>query len=150
MVTQPARRVSRFERAFAALGAAAFFVFALGCMSLNFGSVETRSESSPNAETGTVTLPANQTIEVYYPNPYLATPNLRVENSGNDCIVVEQKPNYFRIQNRTANAREITWKARGEKIPSDVLIQSARQNQGTAPAEAVPVSAVLVPAPQGR
>src|SRR5438874_5480382 len=116
----------------ATLGVAAFILCVLGCMNLNFGRVDSTSEAKPHdGQVGTLTITGHQTMDVYYPSPYLATPNLTVENSQNDCRVVEQKPTHFRMENPTAFAREITWTARGEKVPSEVLLQSAKQGQGT-------------------
>ena len=69
--------------------------------------------------------------------PVAATPNLTVDSKWHDCKVEVQQPNHFRIVNPGPLAREITWKTRGEKVPSEVLLQSVKANLGT-PSEAPP------------
>ena len=119
--------VTRGERALALCGIVAFLGFSLGCLSLNIGG---RTEVAPPAEagatTGRVTIPAGQSQDVFYPHPYAATPNLVVEGGQNTCTIEDQLPNRFRVHNPGPFAREITWKARGEKVSADVLIQNAK------------------------
>ena len=131
------KRVPRWQRGVAVIGALTFFAFVLGCMSLNFGRMETVQAPDSNVQSGSVTIPAHQTLDVFYPNPYVVTPNLVVENTWNDCKIVEQRPNQFRIHNPGAFAREITWKTRGEKVPTEVLLQNAKAGLG-APSETAP------------
>jgi hypothetical protein len=123
--------VPAWQRRGALAGGVLFVVCALGCMSLNIGG---RTEVAPPADAqvqkGTVTIPAHQALDVYYPNPYVATPNLLVENTWNDCKIEDQQPNHFRIANPGPFAREITWKARGEKVPAEVLQQGVKAGLG--------------------
>jgi hypothetical protein len=123
--------VPAWQRRSALAGGVFFVICALGCMSLNIGG---RTEMAPPADAqvqqGTVTIPAHQSLDVYYPNPFVTTPNLLVENSWNDCKIEEQQPNHFRISNPGLIAREITWKARGEKVPVEVLQQSVKAGLG--------------------
>ena len=125
------------QRLLALIGSLMFLAFTLGCMSVNIGG---RTEIAPPADSqvqrGTVTVPANQTVDVFYPNPYVSTPNLVVENSWNDFRIEEQRPGHFRVHNPGPFAREITWKARGEKVPTEVLMQGAKAGLGT-PAESI-------------
>ena len=116
----------RWERRLGVGGGVAFLICVLGCMSLNVGHLDTVQPADANVQSGKLTIPANQTLDVFYPSPFIVTPNLVVENTCNDCKVVEQRPNLFRIQNPMMFAREITWTARGEKIPAEVLLQSLK------------------------
>jgi hypothetical protein len=134
---QFAKRVPRGPRWLALACALVIVICMLGCMSFNFGRVETVQPADATVQTGSVTIPAHQTLDIFYPSPYVVTPNLVVENSWNDCKVVEQKPNQFRINNPGPFAREISWKARGEKVPSELLLQTAKATFGT-PAEQAP------------
>jgi hypothetical protein len=129
------KRATRWQRGVALAGALVFVACVLGCMSLNFGRMETVPAADSNVQSGSVTIPAHQTLDVFYPSPYVVTPNLVVENTWNDCKIVEQRPNQFRIHNPGAFAREITWKTRGEKLPTEVLLQNAKAGLG-APSEA--------------
>jgi hypothetical protein len=138
-----AQTVRRWERRVAIAGGVAFFVCVLGCMSLNFGRMETVQPVEANVQTGKVTIPANQTLEVFYPTPYVVTPNLVVDSTWNDCKIVEQKANEFRIQNPSSFAREITWKTRGEKMPPEVLLQSAKAAALGTPSEPAPAIATV-------
>ncbi len=132
------RAVSPWLRALALLGATTFLGLTLGCMSLNIGGrTEVVEPADPHLERGSLTVPAHQSIDVYYPNPYVATPNLTVENAWNDCKIEEQQPNHFRIYNPGPFSRDISWKTRGEKMPKDALMQTAKAALGT-PTEVPP------------
>jgi hypothetical protein len=123
------KRVPGWQRAVALAGVVAFLAFSLGCLSIG-GRTEIVQPADPQVAKGTLTIPAHQSLDVFYPNPYVATPNLIVENTWNDCKIEEQQANHFRIHNPGPFAREITWKARGEKMPAEVLLQSAKAGLG--------------------
>src|SRR4051812_19539475 len=78
-----------------------FLVIVLGCMSLSIGGHHesiANDESGP-AEHGKVTVPAHQELDVYYPAGFVSPPNLAVESTWDDCVVVSQAPDHFRIKN---------------------------------------------------
>src|SRR5690349_12154625 len=71
-----AKSVPRWQRRLALACALALVVCVLGCMSFDFGRVETVQPTDANVQTGSVTVPPHQTLDVFYPSPYVVTPNL--------------------------------------------------------------------------
>lgn len=51
--------------------------------------------------------------------PFTSPPNLHTETTFSDCLVVEQKPDHFRIKNPNPFSRDLTWEARGIPIVSN-------------------------------
>src|SRR5262245_7547605 len=105
-------------RAFALTGSLTFLAFSLACMSIQIGgrSETTTLEEGTGLQSGTVKIPAGGDMDVYYPIPYAGPPNLTTETTWNDCTVVEQKADHFRVHNPSSFSREVTWRARGMKI----------------------------------
>ncbi len=108
-----------FSRKAAALAGGFTALIFLGCMCFNIGSQFTIPETFE--QEGQVTVPANCEMDVFYPIPYATPPNLTFENGHNDCFLVEQKNNHFRIFNKNVTkARTIDWKANGQRVPPPV------------------------------
>src|SRR5437763_13446789 len=91
----------------------------LGCMSFSFeGRKEiVNSTDISYAQSGELTLTCGQVIDVYYPVPYASPPNLTLKKSSDDCCVIDQKPDHFRVQNNCGLTREVKWTARGMRTP---------------------------------
>ena len=59
---------------------------------------------------GTARVPAGGELEVYYPVPFAAPPNLQIDGDDPDgCVVVEQRPDHFRLRNPAERARQAKW-----------------------------------------
>jgi hypothetical protein len=127
----------------------------LGCMSLNFG---TRTEVIQHddvsyMQTGTATVPGGQEVEVYYPVPYASPPNLVLSSDWDQCVVVQQKQDHFRVKNNRVFATECKWTARGLKVPPPVapglgppvIVPPPVPPPAGLPAEPIPVSATTKP-----
>jgi len=65
---------------------------------------------------GRLTVNQNQSegVEVYYPIPYASPPHLTLVNGAAYAVIVEQKPDHFKIRaaGTTVNA-DVNWKAEG-------------------------------------
>jgi hypothetical protein len=89
----------------------------LGCMSISigkFGSTSSTTESDGTfCQEGEVTLAANELREVFYPVPYVNTPNLEVDDTFHNCLLVAQRENSFSVRNDAAHSVTVSWKARG-------------------------------------
>jgi hypothetical protein len=106
------------QRLLTAGAAVACLVVFLGCMSLNFG---TRTEVIQHddvsyMQTGKVSVPGGQEIEVYYPIPYGSPPNLELCSDWDHCVVVQQKADHFRVKNNRLLSTECKWTARGMRV----------------------------------
>jgi hypothetical protein len=124
-----------FSRPSAILAAVLALLIVAGCMSLNIGG--NSDENGALVQTGTVSVPANAELEVYYPVPYAGPPNLEIEDWHQDCVITEQKDNHFRIRNNHGSwSRNVSWKARGLRVPPAVIVNPPPQRD---PLE-VPVS----------
>src|SRR5262249_18363925 len=69
------------------------------------------------AQEGTANVPRSSELDIYYPVPYAATPNLNFDNLPSGCEVVDQKENHFRVRNTANKSLAVNWKARGMRIP---------------------------------
>ncbi len=65
---------------------------------------------------GKAVVPPGDVLEVYYPVPFVSPPNLTTQSTFDDCSVLEQKPDHFRIKNPNPFSREVTWEARGVPV----------------------------------
>src|SRR5262245_48508598 len=85
-----------------------FLAIVLGCMSLSIGSHHeaVSNDESGAMERGKVTVPAHQELDVYYPVAFASPPNLTVDSTWDDCLVVNQAADHFRIKNPESFARE--------------------------------------------
>jgi hypothetical protein len=89
----------------------------LGCMSITLGG-RTVSYENVTAEgittfEGEAHVAGNSCQDVYYPAPFAGRPNLDVTDAWGDCAVIDQRNDFFRLQNTSAFARTARWKARG-------------------------------------
>jgi hypothetical protein len=108
-----------FSPQVAALAAVMVTLVILGCMCLSFGGGGTTTithEDPTLPQEGSVKVPANSQLDVFYPVPYGAVPNLTIEDSHGDCLIVEQKENHFRIHNKALAAVSVEWKAKGVRV----------------------------------
>ena len=126
------RRVWR-RRIGAAAGCAVFIAFALGCMSIQLGGRNEviQTDEVTGLQTGRVDVPPGATQEIYYPVPYQSPPNLTVETFWQDCLIVEQKADHFKLKNPSGMAREVTWKARGLKMATSQPIVTQPPSNAT-------------------
>jgi hypothetical protein len=97
----------------------------LGCMSFSIGErcVESPPGTTPLVQEGEVRVQLGTEQDVYYPIPYASPPNLTIDDLMNECMIVSQEADHFRIRNDgKANMRwgsvPIKWKARGLKGPA--------------------------------
>jgi hypothetical protein len=99
---------------------ALILVIILGCMSIAIGNRSTEESSiTPEGtlvQTGEAMVQDHDTETVYYPVPYISPPNLEISSSFDDCVVVEQAGDHFRVKNPSAFCRKVTWKARGLRV----------------------------------
>jgi hypothetical protein len=112
----------------------------LGCMSLEIGSahhsIEQAATDGVVKQTGTVTLEGHQPQTVYYPIPYISTPNLSLRNSFGltDWEILEQQWDHFTLRRSphvVGLPLEVKWTARGLKgppPPAPVVVASPVQN----------------------
>jgi hypothetical protein len=85
-----------------------------GCQSAPGGPAV---ESAAHQHGATIVL-ANDEQDVYYPVPFVSPPNLQVKSAFDDCSIIEQKPDHFRLKNPNMFSREVVWEARGIPISS--------------------------------
>lgn len=104
------------------VGATAGFVVAmiiLGCMSISFQgrqvTVDHVTEEGVSCHKGKVHVPANECLDVYYPFPFAAKPNLELCDAFDRCELVTQCEDHFRIRNKSCFGASCEWKARGLK-----------------------------------
>jgi hypothetical protein len=113
-----------FSHKAAALAAGAVVLIVLGCMCLNFGSQSSSPDNSDGvlAQEGSISVPANSEVEVYYAIPYSNIPNLTIDDRFSYFIITEQKENHFRVRNKDHFGRNAEWKARGQRVQPPVVI----------------------------
>jgi hypothetical protein len=133
------------RRLAAASGTLLFLVIVLGCMSLQFGGGASTTEvvhtdDTAYAQTGKVHVPPGKEIEVYYPVSYVSSPNLELDSTFDDCLIVEQKADHFLVKNTGSFSREAKWKARGTKGSPPAVVA------GPASTQAPPAAMPAVPA----
>jgi hypothetical protein len=101
-----------------ALAAVLVTLVILGCMCLNFGGGGSYSHDDPVlAQEGSVNVPPNAQLDVFYPIPYGPVPNLNIDDCHGDCSIVEQKENHFRVFNKNpTKTQAVEWKAKGMRV----------------------------------
>ena len=73
-------------------------------------------------QSGSVSVPAGEELDVFYPKPFATPPNLTVSSTFDECVVIAQLPDHFRVRNAGLFARNADWEVRGERIvPPDPL-----------------------------
>jgi hypothetical protein len=111
-----------FSPQIAALAAVMVTIVIFGCLSLNFGGSDAVHDDHVLAQEGSVNVPPNTQLEVYYPIPFGSTPNLIIDDCDGDCQLAEQKENRFRIFNKNpAKSHAVEWKAKGMRIIAALL-----------------------------
>ncbi|MFO0843671.1 MAG: hypothetical protein U0797_14950 [Gemmataceae bacterium] len=111
---------NRVIRAAGAVSLAALAVIFLGCMSLSFGGRNYTTqlvEDEVLCQEGTVSFRSCDERAVYYPIPYASPPNLDVKTAFGDVVLLDQKPDHFRVawkgSGPTFGADQVKWKAKG-------------------------------------
>ena len=112
----------------------------LGCAGLSQDRREiVERADGTTAQDGRVSVPDGKTVDVYYPIPYNSRPNLETHDTFEECLVVEQRSDGFRVRNPSPFARTVTWSARGVVVP---ISTPAPVTPTTGlPPEPIPVSA---------
>ena len=92
----------------------------LGCMSISFGgkNVCCSDPQEPLEQKGELCLEAQGEIDVYYPLPYASPPNLTVDASSHHVVVLDQKPDHFRV----TGTGKLKWVARGVRVGPTVVV----------------------------
>ena len=98
---------------------AATLAWSVGCQAVQISP----STNDLSHQHGATILPAGQELDVYYPAPFSSPPNLLTKSIFNDCLVVEQQPDHFRIKNPTPFSREVSWEARGLPVTAPAPVQ---------------------------
>jgi hypothetical protein len=81
---------------------------------------------------------------VFYPRPYTAKPGLEVHSVGNNCQVLEERADGFRVRNvASASPGSFTWKASGQ--PAGVVVTTT--NPPPPPGAVVRVGVEVPPQP---
>ncbi len=90
-----------------------FLAICLGCLSIGGRTEVVNRDDRSSTQSGKATIGAKREMDVYYPVPYAQTPNLELETSGDDCVIVEQKADHFRVKSTSHLTRSVSWTARG-------------------------------------
>jgi hypothetical protein len=152
MLTHRLSRVSRvvFSRRAGAIAGFAVVSILLGCMNFTFqdhaGTLAYIAEEGVACHEGTVRIPADTCVTVYYPLPFAAKPNLELTDVFDRCRIVQQREDGFEARNTSHFSATAEWRARGQKIatsspPSVVaapVVDGAPPDQPPAPATELP------------
>jgi hypothetical protein len=117
----------------------------LGCMSISFGgkNVCCTDPQEPFEQKGELCLEAQRELEVYYPLPYSSPPNLTVDGPLHHVVVLEQKPDHFRV----AGTGKVKWVARGTRAGPTVVVPGP---PALSPPAALPGPPLLPAPPEPR
>jgi len=144
-----------FSRKSGALAGGGSVLIFLGCMSFSIGGRNYEAPSSDSCcedlltQKGQFYLNSHMTEDVYYPVPFAHVPNLEFTNK-DDCVLVEQKEDHFRIRNGSWETVRVKWKARGIRVPAVAPVPPPGPGSvlpPTLPAEPVPVPVERQPSP---
>jgi hypothetical protein len=124
------------------LSAAAVLVaIGLGCMNICVDRSVSTAEDGVWKQTDTVAVPAGHEQDVFYPIPYGNPPNLTISSSFNECVVVAQFPDHFRVKNPDVFEHDVEWVAKGLRVPPmPVVIPVVTVPAHDLPPAPVPVS----------
>ncbi len=117
----------------------------LGCMSISIGKFSGTGSGCTNeadgifCQEGEVTVPAQQVREVFYPAAYVHAPNLEVNDTFHDCVVVAQREDSFSVRNDAGHGVTVSWKARGVRAATIAVPPPAPPPETHLPAAPVPV-----------
>jgi hypothetical protein len=114
-----------FSRPVGAVASLLLLATFIGCMSLEVSephSSITRSTEGVITQTGTVTVSGHKPETVFYPIPYISTPNLQIEDEWphEHWELVEQKWDHFTVRrdrNPWSSPLKLSWTAKGVKGP---------------------------------
>ncbi len=107
------------ERAITIIAAA--IVAALVAVVLVFG-LQSFQANVPRQETlpqqGEMTVPAGETVDVFFPIPYVSPPNVTLSGSfADDVVISDQKADSFKLKNRSKSfSRSVHWRAEGRPV----------------------------------
>jgi hypothetical protein len=97
-------------------------------MSFSFGgrnyekhTSESRCEDGLFIQEGTTRLRPRSEQDVFYPVPYAHPPNLELGEDCDDCVILEQKEDHFRVKNQSFFTANVGWQARGIRHPAVTL-----------------------------
>jgi hypothetical protein len=131
-------------RVVGSLSMAALTLIILGCMSLSFGGRNYTANCVDDevlCQEGCVTFRRCDEHTVYYPIPYASPPNLSLRSPFDDLVLLEQKPDSFRVAWKglgpSFGTEEVTWKAKG--------VRRCPPCSAPAPVESVPVESAPPP-----
>jgi hypothetical protein len=88
-------------------------------MSITFGGLSFGSRTEADGtfcQEGEIHVLKGDEQDVYYPAPYAGPPNLELTDNVDQCLVLEQKPDHFRVRNPGPFESTLHWKARGLRV----------------------------------
>jgi hypothetical protein len=99
----------------------------LGCMSFNINTGEDVPPNDPpppanlppgdlREQHGTVVIPPDGFVDVYYPIPFVSTPNLELSRETERVSLIVQRRDHFRIKNTGLFERTVRWDAHGVTV----------------------------------
>jgi len=107
-----------FSRTAGVLAGVLLIVIILGCMSIQIGGKSFHNGLTQDGlflQEGETTVAAGAEQDVYYSVPFASPPNLELCGLLNDCVLVEQHADHFRVRNPGHFSRDVDWKAKGVK-----------------------------------
>jgi hypothetical protein len=115
-------KLARSRLILAGLAALNLGVF-LGCMSLSIGGRtyescvhESTSDGELLIQEGETRLRSHSEQDVFYPVPFAQPPNLNLAEDCDDCVILCQAPDHFRVKNKSLFRSTVHWKAKGMKL----------------------------------
>jgi hypothetical protein len=115
------------SRLFGIVSAVILAILFLGCMSFTIGGRTYEHDAYTNCyedglyvQRGKIRIPANSEQDVYYPVAYEHPPNVVLEDDHDDCAVIDQQADHFRVRNNGLFRETLSWCARGTRSPAVV------------------------------
>ena len=97
-----------------------------GCICLSFGGTSESEDHATFVQTRKLVLQPGQELDVYYPVPYASPPNLEIEDTWRSCVVIDQKPDHFRIRSDSRFGQvfgeDVKWTARGIRAATPIAV----------------------------
>ncbi len=120
----------------------------LGCMSFSLGGKtytrevhECHSEDGLLVQEGEAHVKGRCEIDVYYPLPYGQPPNLEMSEESDEYVLVDQKPDHFRVRNPSCFRGKVCWRARGVRsLPGGPVPAGPPVSPTPLPPEPIPVA----------
>jgi hypothetical protein len=120
----------------------------MGCMSLSMSIGCKTGPDGTTCQEGKVSLREGQELEVYYPVSYASPPNLEISGESNDCEIIEQKADHFRIRYKGSFDATPHWKACGQKGPPPAAAPTVIVTPPSPPPVPPPTNGPPTPLPQ--